>query len=161
MTVMDDLLSEFLTETNESLSVLDVELVHLEQNPNNPGLINNIFRLVQQMGVMTWSVFFLVPTGRGKVEDEVTPQEYEDVMNWRYDASKVISIKTTEGHHYKRIVIQRTILDQIWADPVKVMGLGQTYLTLRHRFLEVADLDKVRYAREVRTRRPPSRTRFL
>jgi two-component system chemotaxis sensor kinase CheA len=43
---MDDLLTEFLTETNESLAVLDVELVHLEQNPNNPALINNIFRLV-------------------------------------------------------------------------------------------------------------------
>jgi len=43
---MDDLLSEFLTETNENLAVLDVELVHLEQNPNHPGLIDNIFRLV-------------------------------------------------------------------------------------------------------------------
>lgn len=43
---MDDLLSEFLTETNENLSVLDVELVRLEQNPNNPGLLSNIFRLV-------------------------------------------------------------------------------------------------------------------
>ncbi|WP_368744925.1 Hpt domain-containing protein, partial [Desertibaculum subflavum] len=43
---MDDLLTEFLTETNESLAVLDVELVHLEQNPNNPSLLNNIFRLV-------------------------------------------------------------------------------------------------------------------
>jgi len=43
---MDDLLSEFLTETNESLSVLDVELVKLEQNPNDPELLGNIFRLV-------------------------------------------------------------------------------------------------------------------
>jgi len=43
---MDDLLSEFLTETNESLSVLDVELVKLEQNPNDPELLSNIFRLV-------------------------------------------------------------------------------------------------------------------
>ncbi|MDX2103440.1 MAG: Hpt domain-containing protein, partial [Alphaproteobacteria bacterium] len=43
---MDDLLSEFLTETSESLSVLDVELVKLEQNPNNPELLSNIFRLV-------------------------------------------------------------------------------------------------------------------
>jgi len=43
---MDDLLSEFLTETNENLSVLDVELVRLEQNPNNPELLSNIFRLV-------------------------------------------------------------------------------------------------------------------
>ncbi|CAK0758185.1 two-component system, chemotaxis family, sensor kinase CheA [uncultured Gammaproteobacteria bacterium] len=43
---MDDLLSEFLTETNENISVLDVELVRLEQNPNNPELLSNIFRLV-------------------------------------------------------------------------------------------------------------------
>ncbi len=43
---MDDLLREFLTETNESIATLDVELVNLEQNPNNPPLIDNIFRLV-------------------------------------------------------------------------------------------------------------------
>ena len=41
---MDDLLSEFLTETNEGLSVLDVELVKLEQNPNDEDLLSNIFR---------------------------------------------------------------------------------------------------------------------
>jgi two-component system chemotaxis sensor kinase CheA len=43
---MDDLLSEFLTETSENLSVLDLELVKLEQNPNDPNLLSNIFRLV-------------------------------------------------------------------------------------------------------------------
>jgi two-component system chemotaxis sensor kinase CheA len=43
---MDDLLSEFLTETSESLSTLDVELVKLEQNPNDPDILSNIFRLV-------------------------------------------------------------------------------------------------------------------
>ena len=43
---MDDLLSEFLTETNENLDVIDVELVTLEKNPDNPELIDNIFRLV-------------------------------------------------------------------------------------------------------------------
>ncbi|HVJ51983.1 MAG TPA: chemotaxis protein CheW [Aliidongia sp.] len=43
---MDDLLSEFLTETNEGLGTLDVELVKLEQNPNDPKLLGNIFRIV-------------------------------------------------------------------------------------------------------------------
>lgn len=43
---MDDLLSEFLTETSESLSTLDVELVNLEQNPNDRDILSNIFRLV-------------------------------------------------------------------------------------------------------------------
>ncbi|PWB66591.1 MAG: hybrid sensor histidine kinase/response regulator [Bradyrhizobiaceae bacterium] len=43
---MDDLLREFLTETNESLDVVDVELVRFEQDPNNAGILDNIFRLV-------------------------------------------------------------------------------------------------------------------
>ncbi len=43
---MDDLLSEFLTETSEGLAVLDVELVQLEQNPNDQELLSNIFRLM-------------------------------------------------------------------------------------------------------------------
>ena len=43
---MGDLLNEFLTETSESLSTLDAEVVKLEQNPNHPGLVDNIFRLV-------------------------------------------------------------------------------------------------------------------
>jgi|HubBroStandDraft_1064217.scaffolds.fasta_scaffold00449_6 two-component system chemotaxis sensor kinase CheA len=43
---MDDLLGEFLTETAEGLATLDVELVRLEQNPNDPRLLGNIFRIV-------------------------------------------------------------------------------------------------------------------
>jgi two-component system, chemotaxis family, sensor kinase CheA len=43
---MDDLLSEFLTETSESLATLDVELVNLERNPNDAAILSNIFRLV-------------------------------------------------------------------------------------------------------------------
>src|SRR5207302_7448858 len=36
----------FLTETNESLGVVDVELVRFEQEPNNANILANIFRLV-------------------------------------------------------------------------------------------------------------------
>ncbi len=43
---MDDLLQEFLTETVESLDVVDVELVKFEQDPNNEAILANIFRLV-------------------------------------------------------------------------------------------------------------------
>lgn len=43
---MDDLIAEFLTETNESLDELDVDLVNLEQNPNDKDLLSKIFRLM-------------------------------------------------------------------------------------------------------------------
>jgi two-component system chemotaxis sensor kinase CheA len=43
---MDDLLREFLTETNESLERVDAELVRFEREPNNRDILGNIFRLV-------------------------------------------------------------------------------------------------------------------
>ncbi|WP_439924272.1 hybrid sensor histidine kinase/response regulator [Nitrobacter sp. JJSN] len=43
---MDDLLREFLTETNESLDTVDNQLIRFEQDPNNAKILDNIFRLV-------------------------------------------------------------------------------------------------------------------
>ena len=43
---MDDLLRDFLTESNESLTVVDGEMVKLEANPNNKDVLQKIFRLV-------------------------------------------------------------------------------------------------------------------
>lgn len=43
---MDDLVSEFIEETSESLGLLDSELVNLEQNPGDEKILGNIFRIV-------------------------------------------------------------------------------------------------------------------
>ena len=43
---MDELLRDFLTETHESIDVVDVELVRFEQEPNNAQILSRIFRLV-------------------------------------------------------------------------------------------------------------------
>ena len=43
---MDDLISEFITETTDSLGLLDQELVKLEQNPSDNAILSNIFRIV-------------------------------------------------------------------------------------------------------------------
>ncbi len=43
---MDDLVAEFLTETNESLDELDTDIIVLEQNPNDKNLLSKIFRLM-------------------------------------------------------------------------------------------------------------------
>ncbi len=43
---MDDLLTDFLTETSEGLSELDIELVRLEEHPEDKELLGNIFRIV-------------------------------------------------------------------------------------------------------------------
>jgi MoaA/NifB/PqqE/SkfB family radical SAM enzyme len=71
-----------------------------------------IFKLVAEQGALTWSLFFLVPVGRAQQEDEITPGEYEAVMHFLYDVGKYISAKPTEGHHFKRVVLQRTIVEE-------------------------------------------------
>jgi radical SAM protein with 4Fe4S-binding SPASM domain len=68
-----------------------------------------IYDLVSQMGIIRWSVFFLISVGRGTGLQDITPQEAEDVMNWLYDKAKEapFAIKTTEAPHYRRVMIQR------------------------------------------------------
>ena len=43
---MDDLLSEFITETTESIEAVDMQLVEFEKDPSNQEILGNIFRLV-------------------------------------------------------------------------------------------------------------------
>ena len=43
---MDELVSEFVTETNESLNQLDSDLVLLERDPANAALLSKIFRIM-------------------------------------------------------------------------------------------------------------------
>ncbi|MFH1487138.1 MAG: TIGR04053 family radical SAM/SPASM domain-containing protein [Chloroflexota bacterium] len=64
---------------------------------------------VEGTGAVLWSVFCLVPTGRGKDDDMVSPQEHEDVFNWLYDLSKRVpfDVKTTAAENYRRVIIQR------------------------------------------------------
>jgi two-component system, chemotaxis family, sensor kinase CheA len=43
---MDELLGEFLTETNENIEFLDSEIIKLEKNPNDTETLAHVFRLV-------------------------------------------------------------------------------------------------------------------
>ncbi|MEU9195383.1 TIGR04053 family radical SAM/SPASM domain-containing protein [Streptomyces hundungensis] len=70
----------------------------------------DIAALVKREGAMLWSGFMLVPTGRGADLDALTPHEIEDVLHFLYDCGSVIATKTTEGHHFRRVALQRAIL---------------------------------------------------
>jgi radical SAM protein with 4Fe4S-binding SPASM domain len=97
--------------------------------------IAKIFGLVEEMKAMTWSLFFLVPTGRARSEQDLSADECEAVMHFLVDASRYLSIKTTEGHHFKRVVLQRAILEEHCLD--YQAALHPLYRTLR------ADLDRL------------------
>jgi len=71
--------------------------------------LDAIARVVGEYGTVMWSLFFLVPTGRGRREDMISPEEHERVFNWLYDLSKTapFDVRTTAAQHYRRVVIQR------------------------------------------------------
>ncbi len=96
-----------------------------------------LFALVRELGAMTWSLFFLVPMGRAISEDEISPEDYEAVMHFLYDASKFISAKTTEGHQYKRIVLQRAALEERGLAVEDYLPLNDTYRKLKAGLEEV------------------------
>jgi radical SAM protein with 4Fe4S-binding SPASM domain len=75
----------------------------------NLPVIEQMPALVERFRAVQWSVFFLVPTGRGKAEDMISPEDHEWMLNWLYDLSKTarFDIKATACPHYRRVAIQR------------------------------------------------------
>jgi len=65
---------------------------------------------VADLGAVLWSVFFLVPVGRGRVLDPISPERAERVMEWLADVSDdaPFGLKTTEAPHYRRVRRQLT-----------------------------------------------------
>lgn len=70
--------------------------------------LEKIAERVQEMKAVLWSLFFLVPTGRGMIKDMISPEEHEAVMKWMQtkQSQMTCGIKATEAPHYRRVVIQ-------------------------------------------------------
>ncbi|MBQ6158412.1 MAG: TIGR04053 family radical SAM/SPASM domain-containing protein [Thermoguttaceae bacterium] len=75
----------------------------------NAALIDPIAEMLEGKGIAIWSVFFLVPVGRGVEEVRITPEEYIGVFErlWHHAQTKSYAVKTTEAPHYRRYVLER------------------------------------------------------
>jgi radical SAM protein len=71
--------------------------------------LEEMAKVVESLECVLWSVFFLVPTGRGQTSDMISPVQHEKVFQWLYQLSKRVpfDIKTTAAQHYRRVVIQQ------------------------------------------------------
>lgn len=69
----------------------------------------NIAELCLNLGAVMWDVFFVVPTGRAKIEIMPTPQQFEDVLSWLYDLSRKtgLNVKSSAATHLRRIELMR------------------------------------------------------
>lgn len=71
--------------------------------------LDSTIALLEQLDIVLWSVFFLVPTGRGATVDLISAEEFEQVFEKLYETSRRVSfdIKSTEAQHYRRYLLQR------------------------------------------------------
>jgi len=71
--------------------------------------LDAMIALLKQVDIVLWSVFFLVPTGRGSTVDLITAHEFEQVFAKLHETSRRVKfdIKSTEAQHYRRYLLQR------------------------------------------------------
>src|SRR5450759_1657003 len=76
---------------------------------HNLQYVDSMIARIEQLDIVLWSVFFLVPTGRGSAINLISAEEFEQVFEKLYETSHRVKfdIKSTEAQHYRRFLLQR------------------------------------------------------
>ncbi len=85
--------------------------VHTTISRHNANDLDNLCALFEKLAIVMWNVFFLVPVGRGQLNDLLSGEEFEQVFGKIYELSHRVSfqIKTTEAMHYRRYLLQHNL----------------------------------------------------
>ncbi|KQO17293.1 TIGR04053 family radical SAM/SPASM domain-containing protein [Paenibacillus sp. Leaf72] len=100
-------------QTMKGIAYLQEQQIPLQVNTTvsryNVGDLPAIAEKVKEMGAVLWSVFFLVPTGRGMEADMISPEQHEAVMMWLCQTQRMMpyGVKATEAPHYRRVFLQQ------------------------------------------------------
>lgn len=65
-----------------------------------------MLHLARRLEVGLWSVFFLVPMGRGSALEPLPAEDIEDTLEFLFEAATAVPLKTTEAPQYRRIVLE-------------------------------------------------------
>ena len=71
--------------------------------------VDPMIELLTRLDAALWNVFFFVPASLAESEEMLSSEQHEEVFAKLYAASKRVhfQIKTTDGQHYQRYVLQR------------------------------------------------------
>jgi radical SAM protein len=88
-------------------------------------------RLLRELGVRTWEVFYLVPVGRAGAEEDLSPAEWEDVSAFLYEVSRYgVMVRTSEGPMFRRVALLLNYASRTGAEPSGLVRTGKLYLEL-------------------------------
>jgi radical SAM protein len=91
--------------------------------------LDNMIALMEGLDIVLWSVFFLVPTGRGSSIDLISAEEFEQVFEKLYRTAQRVTfdIKSTEAQHYRRFLLQKRVEERkpgSGKKPIPFLGLS-------------------------------------
>lgn len=71
--------------------------------------LDSMIELLMRMDVNLWNVFFQVPANLDEIVTMLSAEQHEEIFAKLYSASQYVQfqIKTTEGQHYQRFVLQQ------------------------------------------------------
>ena len=102
--------------------------------PSNVRELADVAKLLHDLQVNVWEVFFLITTGRGSEVTATSARENEGVCNFLVDASRYgFTVRTVEAPFFRRVARERT--DNI--DSASDAVANSTYAFLRSRLLEL------------------------
>jgi radical SAM protein len=87
------------------------------------------YELMKTLGIIRWSLFFLISVGRGSALREISAGDGEKLDHWLYDLSKTspFAIKTTEATHYRRVAIKRMQADGLDNAAILATSVGRGF----------------------------------
>jgi radical SAM protein len=106
--------------------------VHTTISRHNANDLDNLCALFERLAIVMWNVFFLVPVGRGQLDDLLDGEEFERIFGQIYQLSNRVNfqIKTTEAMHYRRYLLQHNLEERrINHEYMPGHGHGHTVIT--------------------------------
>lgn len=97
---------------------------------HNLQYLDQMIALLETLDIVLWSVFFLVPTGRGQDIGLISAEEFEQVFEKMYETAQrgKFDIKSTEAQHYRRFLLQKRTAERkagIVPEGAKAMPFAQ------------------------------------
>jgi len=93
--------------------------------------------LVRDLHMTTWHVSFPDPHDWAHIEDTIAAQDYEAALNLLYDIRRFLRVTTNASRHFRRVTLQRMVLEA-WNLPVEYhLRLNATYRQLKARLFAV------------------------
>ena len=88
-----------------------------------------IYELLTAHTLMTWSLFFLISTGRGRGLREPSPGDTERLMRWLLETQEdaPFGIRTTEAPHYRRVAAMAHERRGLTAGEIEALPLARSF----------------------------------